>query len=338
MFRVTQSFAPFDSLPFSIQQDGTVERDEMRATATDGNARIFMAGKAERWWAEGFVAKFDFAAIVLDIGTTVNSTMSPATSRPATFPSPFPTTSSSTARSDQTSPFVAVIAGAVAGVAVVVLVVALVVCCRKRVGRRKAEKSLLPRPSQATNIPLPSGCTYVDALPGEDTKEAEGVPPYTSDCTYGREPARVGAQNLIAKPTHVIATTSTVETASVPMEVDTESPPLHDPRADPNPEGANPVRATNMSSGNRASTVYAGKPSRSTRLPMAEAVMEAAAAVANSSSVPGVSEAATLISTLVKLVVERQNNDSAAEWRLRWCRSIVTLLGQASEILGKVRQ
>ncbi|CAM9807784.1 unnamed protein product, partial [Ascophyllum nodosum] len=68
---------------------------------------------------------------------------------------------------------------------------------------------------------------------------------------------------------------------------------------------------------------------------MAEAVMGAAEAVANSSSVPGVSEAATLISTLVKLVVERQNSDSAAEWRLRWCRSIVTLLDQASKILGK---
>ena len=370
----------------------------MRATATDGNARVFMAGIAESFWAKGFVEAFDFAAIVLDIETTANSTLSSATSRPTNLPSPFPTTSSSTyyptpspttsspahlpissthfptlspntsspahlpipsattlrptdapaARSDQTSSPVVVIAGSVAGVAVVVLVMALVVCCRKRVGRGKIAESLQPLPSQAINIPRPSGgthfpspprdCTDVDALPRQHAKEAKGVPPYTSDRTDGREPAGVRAQDLITKPTRVFAMTSTTETTSVSMEVDTESPPLYDPRTDPDPEDANLARATNMPSDNRASTVYAGKPSRSKRLSIAEAVMEAAEVVANSSGVPGVSEAATLISTLVKLVVERQNSDRAAEWRLRWCRSTVTLLGQASEILGKVRQ
>ena len=240
----------------------------------------------------------------------------------------------------------------------------LVVYCRRGVGRGENEQSLQPLPSQDTNIPPPSGSTYfprpsrdctdvdalpctdvdalpctdVDALPGQHAKEAEDVLPYTTDRLDGKEPAKVRVQDLIAKPTPVVATTSTVETTSVSMEVGTELSPLYDPRADPDPEDVNTVRAINMPSDNRTSTVYAEKPSRSKRMSMAEAVMEAAEAVAISSSVPGVSEAATLISTLVKLVMEHQNSDRAAEWRLRWCRSIVTLLGQASEILGKVSQ
>ena len=349
----------------------------MRATATDGNARVFMAGIAERWWTDGFVANVDFAAIVLDIETTVNSTMSPTASRPTRVSFPFPTTSSSThfpssspataspahlhipsttmrptdpptARSDQTSPPEAVIAGAVAGVAVIVLVMALVVCYRRRAGRRKLEKHLQPQPFQATNIPPPAGgtssprpsrdCTDVKALPGQHAKEVKGLSPNTSDRKDGREPARVKTQGLITRPTHLTTATSMAATPSVCVEVGTETSPMYDPRANPAPEGANPAHATDMSSENHASTVCARESSRSRRLSMAEAVMGAAEAVANSSSVPGVSEAATLISTLVKLVVERQNSDSAAEWRLRWCRSIVTLLDQASKILGKVRQ
>ncbi|CAN0462475.1 unnamed protein product, partial [Ascophyllum nodosum] len=67
----------------------------------------------------------------------------------------------------------------------------------------------------------------------------------------------------------------------------------------------------------------------------AVAVMEAASAVASSSSIPGVSEAARLVSVLVKLVVDKIDNDIARDWRVRWCRSIVAVLERASELIEK---
>ncbi|CAM9572153.1 unnamed protein product [Ascophyllum nodosum] len=67
----------------------------------------------------------------------------------------------------------------------------------------------------------------------------------------------------------------------------------------------------------------------------AVAVMEAASAVASSSSIPGVSEAARLVSVLVKLVVDRKDNDITGDWRVRWCRSIVAVLERASELVEK---
>ena len=71
---------------------------------------------------------------------------------------------------------------------------------------------------------------------------------------------------------------------------------------------------------------------------LAVAVMEAASAVASSSSIPGVSEAARLISVLVTFVVDKTDNDAAGDWRVRWCRSIVAVLERASELMEKVSE
>lgn len=72
-------------------------------------------------------------------------------------------------------------------------------------------------------------------------------------------------------------------------------------------------------------------------LGIAEAVLEAAAELAKTSAIPGVSDAATVISTLVKLVMEHCGVEGVAEWRMRWCRSILILLERAEKVLGKVR-
>ena len=78
--------------------------------------------------------------------------------------------------------------------------------------------------------------------------------------------------------------------------------------------------------------------STSVGISAAEAVMEAATTVALSSNVPGVAEAATLVSLLVKLVVDYSENDGAVDCRVRCCRSIVAMLESASELFGKVRK
>ena len=73
------------------------------------------------------------------------------------------------------------------------------------------------------------------------------------------------------------------------------------------------------------------------KISAAVAVMEAASAIASSSSIPGVSEAARLVSILVELVVDKNDNDITGDWRVRWCRSIVAVLERASELIEKVK-
>ena len=69
---------------------------------------------------------------------------------------------------------------------------------------------------------------------------------------------------------------------------------------------------------------------------LGEAVMDAAMELAKSSQIPGVSEAATALSILAKMVSNSRDTESDA--RLRRCRWIVRMLGQASEVAEKVRK
>lgn len=71
---------------------------------------------------------------------------------------------------------------------------------------------------------------------------------------------------------------------------------------------------------------------------MAQAVLEAAGALAEQSGVPGVCQAATLVSMLVKLAADCRESAAALEWRVKWCRSILMTLESAEEVLGKVKE
>lgn len=73
-------------------------------------------------------------------------------------------------------------------------------------------------------------------------------------------------------------------------------------------------------------------------LDVVEAVVEAAHVLAGHSAIPGVSEAATLVSMLVRLVTDHRDGISEVEWRVKRCRSIIFMLERASKVLGKVRQ
>lgn len=69
-----------------------------------------------------------------------------------------------------------------------------------------------------------------------------------------------------------------------------------------------------------------------------QAVVEAAHCLASHSAIPGVCEAARLISVLVELVTDYQDGTSEMEWRVKRCRSIIFMLERAGEVLGKVRR
>lgn len=70
---------------------------------------------------------------------------------------------------------------------------------------------------------------------------------------------------------------------------------------------------------------------------VAAALMEVATELSQNCPVPGVSEAASLMTFLVKLVSDSRGNSRGVEERLRRCRSVITLLENASKVFGKVR-
>lgn len=70
---------------------------------------------------------------------------------------------------------------------------------------------------------------------------------------------------------------------------------------------------------------------------LASAMLEVATELAHNCSVPGVSEAATLMSVLVKLVSDSRENATGMEKSLKRCRSIFKLLEDAAMLFGKVR-
>lgn len=65
-------------------------------------------------------------------------------------------------------------------------------------------------------------------------------------------------------------------------------------------------------------------------------VVETTQRLAHRSDIPGVSEAAVLLSTLVHLALDSEGNDSVANGRLRWCQSVSALLERAAGALDKV--
>lgn len=70
---------------------------------------------------------------------------------------------------------------------------------------------------------------------------------------------------------------------------------------------------------------------------VAKAVLEIAHKLARQSQCPGVSEAATLVSTLVNLISDGRSSSADVDARLKKCRLLVTMLERAAMVLGKVR-
>lgn len=70
---------------------------------------------------------------------------------------------------------------------------------------------------------------------------------------------------------------------------------------------------------------------------VAKAILEIAHKLARQSQCPGVSEAATLVSTLVNLISDGRSSSAEIDARLKKCRLLVAMLERAAMVLGKVR-
>lgn len=68
-----------------------------------------------------------------------------------------------------------------------------------------------------------------------------------------------------------------------------------------------------------------------------QAVLVSAEEIAKMSSIAGISEAATLVSVLVRLFADSRDNAARSDSRVRWCRSILVMLQRAETLLEKVR-
>lgn len=73
-------------------------------------------------------------------------------------------------------------------------------------------------------------------------------------------------------------------------------------------------------------------------LGVASAMLEITTELAQNCSVPGICEAATLVSILINLVSDSRDNSRKVEKGLARCRSLVTLLQKAFKVFGKVRR
>lgn len=67
-----------------------------------------------------------------------------------------------------------------------------------------------------------------------------------------------------------------------------------------------------------------------------QAVVAAAQELAQHCQIPGVSEAATVVSILVRLVSDHQDDLGRGDAKVKRCRSIVMMLERAAKVLGKV--
>lgn len=80
----------------------------------------------------------------------------------------------------------------------------------------------------------------------------------------------------------------------------------------------------------------AARPESVDAMTLADVVLESAVQLAQQSSIPGVSDAATLISGVVRLILDHQDGVEESKQRLRWCNSVVTILKRAEEVVSQV--
>jgi len=339
-----------------VIQDGTAGGDYSGAVATDGDGRVLLAGFTNGNWSGVDFVLTDFVAVLLERPTT---TPSPVTTTRTPPPSIAAGSSSSTATSTVTWTM-AVVA------AVAILVLAGWIWRRNK--RRKGEGSQGPRSGDTTKNPDNySKGNPTDRWGSTNPVHSDAPPPYNSVSASGGRPvgeimpvptappagaiestnpeAALGHgclnefksgddQDHVTPENHFVETISKTENSANSATLGTGLPP-NVPRAHHEPKNTleNAAEDVTGSTDNRSSSgssLHSG-------ISVAEAVMEAAIAVAHSSNIPGVPETAMLVSLLVKLVVDHSNNDAAVDRRVRWCRSIVSVLKRASELFGKVR-
>ena len=365
------------SVLLCVVQNGTERNDTLKAVAADKNGRFLMAGTTAGGWAGFNNGGIDFAAILFDAQSTLpptpspitfsstaglpgltptrSPTMSPSTTGlPGLMPSLSPTTSPSSIGPAGVSFSTATIAVVVAAVVAVATAV-LAVCMWRRIKRPNDEGRHLAREVHASQMSrshvldlskgviLPTDNNYGPNV-ADKSMATPPVPPENalelakSAASAGRNDSTKivkvdGQDHVTVKGAAMFTSTMATPMESVALRRDRLP---CDPPVDIIPEttiSESVVTNVLVSRNSIGGAVFGG-----VGISAAEAVMEAASAVASSSSIPGVSEAARLVSVLVKLVVEKEDGNPAGDWRVRWCRSIVAVLERASNLTEEVSE
>lgn len=248
----------------------------------------------------------------------------------------------------------------------------------RRVSDSRASKlgrsSISAVPSESSSERRSSKQKYADPLPSPAPAigdlghgpESEGPPPYhhpTPDIMPG---ARVGSRYPVVSTTQVEENVSTMQVEENPIAVLVGDGEVGGGAmgndailtGDDATDDGKTVHASSSGQGTGA-TVAAGttrhaddthiRDTSANSLPsnrrassdgfdVVEAVVEAAHVLAGHSAIPGVSEAAKLVSILVKMVTDHRDGTREVEWRVKRCRAIIFMLDRAGKVLGKVRQ
>lgn len=339
---------------------------------------MVLAGWASDNWAATNVGELDFLAVMLGtdtVGTpaptnptlphTVTTTPAPTvTWSPAPAPNPPGTT-----HSPVSTPIIAGVASATAAVGVIAAVACL---WRRRKEKLRTAEHLHSPPAtkglekcnqvqepQSDPHPDPDPVTR-DMPPPPPPHQHRHVPPpplptpaASSEVAAGsqRAPASFlssaggvtsrGASCLLdggdraAEPDSAVTAFTTVAST----EENTDPPPFAaeiDVMGAANHSGR--FRGGDAHNRSHAGTSAGTSRAASNRMGVSEAVLEAAQDLAQRSQILGVSEAATLVSILVKLVTDKRGNIAGVEWRVKRCRSIIIILQRAEKLLGKVSQ
>lgn len=347
-FSVTRIF----SVRFRVVQDGTASLDSFLAAASDEDALVLLAG----FTSGDDVGDDDFAAVLLERPINAQSLVTPS-----------PSVSPTAGFAKSSSTFTATLAGTVAaGVAVIILVLAVWIWRRKF--RRKSKgpqflRSVLTFPnmhhpdSQRNpaggwgsvnpihgDAPLPYNSVFTSGGPPVIGERITGsIAPPAADVESTKSTASAGehmgelasddVQYQFTPGKYLVEVTSSMKN-SAPLPPTGTTLPSYDPTVDQDTKktsesAAEDVTGSTYKNSSGSSSLHLG-------ISAAEAVMEAASALACTSNIPGIGETAMLVTLLVKLVVDHSTNAAAVDRRVRWCRSIVLILKRASDLLGKV--
>lgn len=315
----------------SLVQGGSTDLayDSGRGVAIGFDGGIVLAGSTSGTWDES-IGELDFAVVMLIEDSTPTPAPSMASSTAlssSTAPSPDTPTGQtsapitpSPATVDGEPNSTIVIVGAVCA-AVVVFIAGVGVWRWHRTGRQKKPKSSpLPRGFSEPAIDRGLGPGLIEITATQQDVEGMPSPPLYAELFDG-DVGSIMAPDLAV-------TSSTADNSTTEIQ---DFPPLNagDDPVEKNAPVAASGSSTSKAANGRASSNGAG---------VGQAVMEAAQNLAEHSGIPGVAEAATLLSILVNLVMNNRSSINAADKRIKWCRSVVNMIQRAEKVLGEVRR
>ncbi len=250
-------------------------------------------------------------------------------------------------------PIIAGVVSAVAGAILIGLVLWLL--RRRRKNGQKSRKPSQPLPTTSRDLENDSGCEPATERHGVDTgthgpatapapalaRSAAAAGPLQA-ITRSREQESVSGKGsglvLVGGDAKASGAkqslTATTSTANMSTAEQGEIGQVYE--RVPGAATVADEESTPGGAGNAITLSTSGRRGSRGSIGLGEAVMDAAQNLAHHCQIPGVSEAASLVSTLVTMVSDRRDIKSGGDSNLRQCRSIIRMLERASKVAGRV--